>query len=47
MFVMKKIYDKENVKNTIKYLNRRYNNILNSEFTIKQIIYAFNQLTGR
>ena len=44
---MKKIYDKENVKNTIKYLNRRYNNILNSEFTIKQIIYAFNQLTGR
>ena len=44
---MKKIYDKENVKNTIKYLNRRYNNILNSEFTIKQIIYEFNQLTGR
>lgn len=44
---MKKIYNKKNVINTIEYLNRRYNNTLNSEFTIKQIIYAFNQLTGR
>ena len=44
---MKAIYTSENVKRTLEILQRRYSNFYNKNYSIKQIIFAFNKLPGR
>lgn len=44
---MKKIYTSDNIKKNLVILQRRYSNMYNKNFSIKQIIYAFNKLPGR
>lgn len=44
---MKAIYTGENVRKTLIVLQRRYNNFYNKNYSIQQIIYAFNKLPGK
>lgn len=44
---MKKIYEKENLKRTMLSIQKRCVTFYNKRFEIKEIICAFNELSGR
>jgi len=44
---VKAIYTSDNVKKTLLLVQKRYKNLYNRDYTIQQIIYAFNKLPGK
>lgn len=44
---MKKMYESDNITNTLLYIQRRYKTVHNKTYSIEQIICAFNMLPGK